>query len=622
VAVIEPGPGAGQVGDHGITGLDRQREPSSRRPLPRTTISPQRQSTSSSSNRATSIGTVRRCRSFFGAVVGGARGTSRARRHLVHPRGHRQGRASTNAPRRSWAGNPFCRRRDVDLALALALADHLRVSIALTHADRHDTTEPLLAALDAPSKVAGDLPRAKPAMLPVPGKLELATVMLPRDAFFASGRWAQLGSARSFPVMLRFAGWVAGILGVMSFPVVDDTLSLLMEGYGWLPDRRRRAAGNSVRTRVMGQRAVGLCGPDAARFFYDESHIERRTAVPEPVQGTLFGHGAVHTLDGEAHRFRKAMFTSLMSPQGVAELVKATEAVWDEAAAWWPRRGNVVLFDEVSRVITRGVCDWTGVPLADDEVANVAADLVALVDGFATLGPRHWRARVARARLESRLADLVRRVRTGEALAPEGSALSTVAAHRDADGAELGERVAAVELLNVIRPTVAVCWFVAFAAHALHRWPQHRAPLAADKPGFAQAFVDEVRRFYPFAPFIGGRAVRDLSWEGCAIPEGTLVLLDLYGQNHDAAVWPDPYSFDPERFLGRQIGAYELVPQGGGDPTTGHRCPGEAITILLLQALTVRLARLTYTVPAQDLTISLRRIPARPTSGMVINVTG
>jgi fatty-acid peroxygenase len=97
-------------------------------------------------------------------------------------------------------------------------------------------------------------------------------------------------------------------------------------------------------------------------------------------------------------------------------------------------------------------------------------------------------------------------------------------------------------------------------------------------------------------------------------------MLDLYGQNHDPVVWPQPYAFDPGRFIDRGIGAYELVPQGGGDPHTGHRCPGEAITIALLQALTVRLARLDYTVPAQDLTISLRRIPALPASRLVIAV--
>jgi fatty-acid peroxygenase len=179
-----------------------------------------------------------------------------------------------------------------------------------------------------------------------------------------------------------------------------------------------------------------------------------------------------------------------------------------------------------------------------------------------------------------------------------------------------------VELLNFIRPTTAVAWFLAFSGHALIRWPENRERLAAGDPAFAEAWAHEVRRFYPFAPFIGGRAPREVEFDGVRIPENSVVLLDLYGQNHDPELWDAPYEFRPERFLGRDIDAYELVPQGGGDPRTGHRCPGEQLTVALLSALAVRLARLEVDVPEQDLTIALHRIPARPASGVVLRVRG
>jgi fatty-acid peroxygenase len=44
------------------------------------------------------------------------------------------------------------------------------------------------------------------------------------------------------------------------------------------------------------------------------------------------------------------------------------------------------------------------------------------------------------------------------------------------------------------------------------------------------------------------------------------------------------------------------------------------MTVALLAALAVRLARLDVDVPQQDLSISLRRIPARPASGVVLRV--
>jgi fatty-acid peroxygenase len=175
-------------------------------------------------------------------------------------------------------------------------------------------------------------------------------------------------------------------------------------------------------------------------------------------------------------------------------------------------------------------------------------------------------------------------------------------------------------MLNIIRPTAAVSWFVACMGHALHRWPQHRSRLAAGDMAYAVAFAHELRRFYPFAPFVGGVAVKDLTWQGEHIPGGSMVLLDLYGQNHDPDLWPRPYDFDPERFLGREPDPDRLVPQGGSDPRSGHRCPGEDVTVALLATLATRLARLDYQVPDQDLTISLRRVPALPRSRFVMRV--
>jgi fatty-acid peroxygenase len=395
-------------------------------------------------------------------------------------------------------------------------------------------------------------------------------------------------------------------------PRFENGPLVLAKGYAWLPDKRRALGRRTVPTRLGGMPAVGLEGPDAARFLYDEKNVLRSGALPEPVQATLFGKGAVHSLDGEAHRVRKAMFVALlMREDAIASLVRRTTAAWDDAAARWRTRAEIVLFDEAALVIAGSVTRWAGVPLTDDEVPDLARDLLALVDGFATGGPRHFRARRARKRRESWLAQLVEGVRNGTATVDPGSAVEVVAQHRDADGELLSPRVAAVELLNVIRPTTAVAWFMAFSAHALIRWPENRKRLADGDAAFAEAFAHEVRRFYPFAPFIGGRAARDTTWDGETVSRNAMVLLDLYGQNHDADLWDDPYAFRPERFLDREIGAFELVPQGGGDPRTGHRCPGEQLTVALLSELAVRLARLEFDVPEQDLSISLRRIPAR-----------
>ncbi|MFE2142701.1 hypothetical protein ACFXA3_13310 [Streptomyces sp. NPDC059456] len=143
--------------------------------------------------------------------------------------------------------------------------------------------------------------------------------------------------------------------------------------------------------------------------------------------------------------------------------------------------------------------------------------------------------------------------------------------------------------------------------------PRHRR---ARTPGFAH----EVRRFCPCVPFVGGLAAHDLGHRGEKIPEGTLVLLDVYGHHHDPGLFAGPTGSTPPvssagSFLGREPDPGELIPQGGGDARTGHRCPGEDVVTGVLAGLATGLGRLDHTVPGQDPTIPLRRVPTRPRSG-------
>src|SRR4051794_36556979 len=95
-------------------------------------------------------------------------------------------------------------------------------------------------------------------------------------------------------------------------PRLDGTASLLLRGYRFLPEARmRRGNADAFALRLFGRRTLVLHGTEATRVFYDDARFERRGALPEPVLATLVGKGAVHTLDDEAHRVRKAMFVQV-----------------------------------------------------------------------------------------------------------------------------------------------------------------------------------------------------------------------------------------------------------------------------------------------------------------------
>lgn len=397
----------------------------------------------------------------------------------------------------------------------------------------------------------------------------------------------------------------------------DSSVALLTEGYAFISNRCDRLGSDVFATRLLLQPTLCLRGPAAVELFYREDRFTRVEAAPAHVRRTLFGDGGVQGLDGAAHRQRKAVFVEITQPARVEALIARAEQEWRARLPGWQARGEIVLLDELHRLYTRAVCDWAGVTLAAQEEERRCAELVALIEGAGSLGPANLKARRARRRLELWLGQQVEQARRQPA--PAGSALALIAAHRDADGQPLPPRVAAVELLNVLRPTVAVARFSTFAALALYKQPAWRERLRAD-PASRLPFAQEVRRFYAFFPFTVARVRETFAWHEVIFPRGARVLLDLYGTNRDPRSWERPEVFDPTRFLAGEAAESAFVPQGGGDVARQHRCPGEGIALeLMTSALHLLLQTMTYQVPTQDLRIDLARMPMRPASGLILN---
>ncbi|WP_119682015.1 cytochrome P450 [Indioceanicola profundi] len=399
----------------------------------------------------------------------------------------------------------------------------------------------------------------------------------------------------------------------------DSTLALFLDPYGFISKRCRRYGADLFLARILLRKTICMTGPEAAELFYRPDLFVRRGAMPGRIQKTLLGRGGVQGLDDEVHRHRKQMFMSLMAPERIDHLRELVDGLWRVYAQKWATMDRVVLYDEVQELLTKAVCAWAGVPLPEPEVSRRTAQLTALFDDAGAIGPRHWWSRLSRMRSERWIEDVIEQVRAGRLNPPEKSAALVVATWRDLDNALLSPRVAAVELLNILRPTVAVSVFITFAAHALHRFPACRQELRTDDESL-EFFVQEVRRFYPFFPAVMARARRDFDWNGYQFPRGRRVMLDLYGTNRDPRAWDSPEEFRPERFRNWDGSPFNFIPQGGGDHDLNHRCPGEWITIELMKVSCKFLAaKIDYDVPKQDLQIDATRLPALPESRFVMS---
>ena len=137
---------------------------------------------------------------------------------------------------------------------------------------------------------------------------------------------------------------------------------------------------------------------------------------------------------------------------------------WKAALGKLESMKEVVLFDEAAETFCRSVCRWAGVPLEQSEVKERAKDFSAMVDAFGGVGPRYREGKNARTRAEEWIRVIIENVRSGKLRPEDGTALKAIAFYKELDGNLLDSHMAAVELINVLRPVVAVATFVVFAA--------------------------------------------------------------------------------------------------------------------------------------------------------------
>lgn len=398
----------------------------------------------------------------------------------------------------------------------------------------------------------------------------------------------------------------------------DSTFGFLSQGYPFIGRECDRLGSDAFRTRVMLKPVICARGAEWAELFYDGERFTRRGAIFPTTLRLLQDVGSVQSLDGPAHRHRKALFVSLlMDRERVKELVAIFESEWKAAEPGW--RGHTIsLLEKVNPVLTRTACRWCGLDYDLLGGDTFAAELDAMVANAGRLDPRVIPALMRRRKAEEAVEKHLSKVRSDR---DDTSPVSHIAGFIDANEQRLDTATAAVELINILRPILAVGRYIVYCALALEEQVEWRAQFARQDFSQLEEFVEEVRRFYPFFPFVGGTTRRVFAWQGTEITLGTWVLFDLYGTNHDPRRFPTPDAFRPGRGTSWAQQGYDFVPQGAGRTEQTHRCPGELATVELMKTAVGLLSRLdAEAVGPRDL--KLTHYPPMPPGGLRLRVAG
>lgn len=412
-------------------------------------------------------------------------------------------------------------------------------------------------------------------------------------------------------------------------PVVDIKITEIKkryeQGYHLLEELRKEANAPVVKAKIFNKEAIVIYGKEAAQIFYDPRNFKRKGAMPKLVLKTLFGKDGVQTLDGAQHHHRKSIFIDLMTPERMDTYHQILEKNLSQALN--EQHGQFELFDLSKQVLFTSICEWSGINLAEltDEEINQFADYqISMISGTFTSPIDHIKGVENRKKSEQWAQRLIEDARANPVPGKEDVALYAFAQATDLDGNLLPIEVAAVELLNIIRPTVALTVWAALMGHALFSRPDLKQQLKNDFTEFQDPFIQEMRRYYPFFPMLPAIALKDVSVDGYLIPKDSWVILDLYGTNHDERTIDAPDSFMIKRYLGKAKDLsyeeeYEMIAQGGGDFRQMHRCAGEWITLHSLRVFSDQLVNhYEFSVPEQDWTIPSNQFPTYPNSRVLL----
>jgi cytochrome P450 len=372
-------------------------------------------------------------------------------------------------------------------------------------------------------------------------------------------------------------------------------------------ERCRARYGKRFTIRLLGQSPfVILSDPDEIKQVFtappDVLHPGEGARILEPV----IGANSVILLDEDPHMRQRKLLLPAFHGEKMQRLSGLMGELAEREVASWPTGEPTPLHSRLQRltleVILRAVFGLQrGAQL--DELRDLMTEVLAFGENPISLLPPAQRLLAGRGpvgrmeRVSARADELIyalieeRRRDGGDG----EDVLSMLLGARDEDGEPMSPAELRDELVTaLVAGHETTASQLAWALERIAREPgvQQRLHEELDDgsdDAYLTATINEILRRRPVVPNAEPRLVNQPVQIGdIEYQPGVVLFASAYLVHHDAAIYPDPYAFRPERFLDQTPGTYTWIPFGGGR----RRCLGASFALLEMKiVLRTALAR-------------------------------
>lgn len=343
---------------------------------------------------------------------------------------------------------------------------------------------------------------------------------------------------------------------------------------------------------------VVSCHPDHARslFTAKPEHVPSLTA--ESPLRPIVGPGSVLTANGPRHLRQRRLLLPPFHGDAIDRYSQMIGEATDRELERWPIGRPFALAPRMQSITLDVI--MSGIFGVDERPARgthehrlrstikrltaLSTSPVAKIGELTNMGREEpvGLMRTAIALLDRATYPIIAARRRADDLAQRGDILSLLLSARTEDGELLSDKELRDELLTLVLAgfettanSLAWTWERLVRTPEAHERLRNAVRRGEQAAEHVEATIVEGMRCRPVIPIVGRRVTVPWRLGEYVLPAGTAISISILLVHHREDLYPDPFSFRPERWLNDKPGTYEWLPFGGGT----RRCLGAALAM-------------------------------------------